>query len=95
MDNNMLMRTDLTKIVEHFGKYQQFMKLGEEVGELYKAILNYENGITKTDHEIVEEFSDVMLIMNQIKEIYNIDPYDVEMSMDFKLRRTMDKYNIE
>ena len=91
----MILRSDLMRIMNHFGKYQQFMKLGEEVGELYKAILEFENGIRPTTNEITKEFADVQLVMDQIKELYELSDRELEMVKEFKLQRTLDTYNIE
>lgn len=85
----------LAKVIEHFGKFHQVIKFGEEVGELNKAILNYENGFTRTNNEITGEIADVYLMLEQIKLMYNVDKSEVKQIMEMKLDRTIDKYQIE
>lgn len=85
----------LQAITDHFGKYHQMIKLGEEVGELNKAILRYEDGYTRTTYEILEELSDVYVLLAQIKQIYNLDEDEINMIMQMKVDRTIEKYYIE
>jgi len=84
----------LYKIIEHFGRLHQVVKLGEEVGELNKAILNYENGYKRTNSEITEEISDVYLLLKQIELMYGIDTGEIEQVMLMKLDRVFDKYGV-
>ncbi len=84
----------LTKVIEHFGKLHQVVKLGEEVGELDKAILNYENGYKRTTCEITEEISDVYLLLAQICVMYDLDTCEIEQIMLMKLDRVFEKYNV-
>ena len=85
----------LNLIIEHFGRLHQVVKLGEEVGELNKAILNFENGYTRTNNEITEEIADVYLLLEQIKLMYGLDKNEIRTVMQMKTDRTIDKYNIE
>ena len=84
----------LRKVTNHFGKLHQVVKLGEEVGELNKAILNYENGYKLTNVEITEEIADVYLLLEQIKQMYQLDESEIEQVMLMKLDRVFDKYNV-
>ena len=88
-------KSKLNLIIEHFGKLHQVVKLGEEVGELNKAILNFENGYTRTNNEITEEISDVYLLLEQVKLMYGLDKNEIRTVMQMKTDRTIDKYNIE
>lgn len=85
----------LNLIIEHFGRLHQVVKLGEEVGELNKAILNFENGYTRTNNEITEEIADVYLLLEQVKLMYGLDTNEIRTVMQMKIDRTIDKYNIE
>ena len=84
----------LHKVINHFGKLHQVVKLGEEVGELNKAILNYENGYKLTNVEITEEIADVYLLLEQIKQMYQLDESEIEQVMLMKLDRVFEKYNV-
>lgn len=85
----------LNLIIEHFGRLHQVVKLGEEVGELNKAILNFENGYTRTNNEITEEIADVYLLLEQVELMYGLDTNEIRTVMQMKIDRTIDKYNIE
>lgn len=85
----------LNLIIEHFGRLHQVVKLGEEIGELNKAILNFENGYTRTNNEITEEIADVYLLLEQVKLMYGLDKNEIRTVMQMKTDRTIDKYNIE
>ena len=84
----------LHKVINHFGRLHQVVKLGEEVGELNKAILNYENGYKLTNVEITEEIADVYLLLEQIKQMYQLDESEIEQVMLMKLDRVFEKYNV-
>ena len=85
---------ELRKVINHFGKHQQVVKLGEEVGELNTAILNWENGYKLTNVEITEEIADVYLLLEQIKQMYQLDESEIEQVMLMKLDRVFEKYNV-
>jgi NTP pyrophosphatase (non-canonical NTP hydrolase) len=87
--------TKLAKVINHFGKLHQIVKLGEEVGELNKAILNYENGYRLTNNEITEEIADVYLLLKQVELMYQLDKNEIKQVMLMKLDRVFDKYNVE
>lgn len=85
----------LRTIIEHFGKLQQVVKLGEEVGELNKAILNLENGFTRTNNEITGELADVYVILKQIELMYDVDRDEVQSIIDMKVDRVFEKYYVK
>lgn len=82
-------RNDLMKVITHFGLSNQLKKLVEEVYELVEAILTDTGDEASIDH-IKEEYSDVSLVLNQIKEYFEIGYLDdVLPRMEFKLNRTL------
>ena len=85
----------LYTIIEHFGKLHQIIKLGEEVGELNKAILNLENGFTRTNNEITGELADVYVLLKQIELMYDVDENEVQSIIDMKVDRVFDKYYVK
>lgn len=94
----MIMKLDKTKlstIIEHFGRLHQIVKLGEEVGELNKAILDFEHGFKRTNNDITEEIADVYLLLEQVKIMYNLDKKEIKTIMEMKLDRTLNKYCVE
>lgn len=93
-------------IINHFGLRSQMKKLNEETYELLEAIDNYEDLIFENettdnsytveelnifrDH-IVEEMSDVLILLSQFICKYDIKEHEVNTCMDYKLKRTEDR----
>ena len=77
------MKTDLLKIISHYGVNAQQRQLAEEVFELQEAITQYEtitdSGLFRSSDEceakenIVEEIADVLNLIEQFMYYYNID----------------------
>ena len=93
-------------IINHFGYRNQMKKLNEETYELLEAIDNYEDASmefnnnedyysveeTKVfrDH-IVEEMGDVLTLLTEFIARYDIEKYELDKWMDYKLERTLDR----
>ena len=78
----MTYKDKLKKIFQYHGLSTQLKKLSEEVFELQEAILTGNNFA-----DITTEFADVMVILNQIKEIYNLDKEEIKDAMKYKIDR--------
>lgn len=77
---------DLEKILRYYGEKNQIEKTKEELEELIEAL--DENDFA----HIVEEFADVMVMLNQIAimyAMYAIDTDIIEDMMKYKVRRTL------
>ena len=74
---------DLEKIIRHYGTHNQIEKTKEELEEMIEAL--DENNFA----HIVEEFADVMVMLNQIAIIYAIDMDILEDMMKYKIQRTL------
>lgn len=82
-------RNYLMKVINHFGLSNQLKKLNEEVFELIEAIL-IDTGDEESLNHIKEEYADVSLVLNQIKEYFEIGyAEDVLPRMSYKLERTL------
>lgn len=77
----------ITKIANHFGLENQKLKTIEECSELINAIAH--NNLDN----IIEEIADVQIMLRQLVHLYNIG-YDVEEMMEFKIKRTIERYGI-
>ena len=93
-------------IINHFGYRNQMKKLNEETYELLEAIDNYEDASmefnnnedyysveemkTFRDH-IVEEMGDVLILLTEFIGRYDIEKYELDKWMDYKLERTLDR----
>ena len=83
-------------LIEYFGVRNQMKKLSEECYELIEAIDNYEDLNLLHDIEdkdvfrnhVVEEMGDVLILLTQFIAKYNIEKYELDAVMDYKLDRT-------
>ena len=93
-------------IINHFGYRNQMKKLNEETYELLEAIDNYEDASMEfNDNEdyyseeemkifrnhIVEEMGDVLILLTEFIGRYDIEKYELDKWMDYKLERTLDR----
>lgn len=96
------MEKDLLKIIEHFGVNNQQRKLQEEVFELQEIILDYEFSKENfpKQHEIcedvfkekiIEEISDVMVLLEQFKTYYEITNEEITNIFWNKVARTLER----
>ena len=72
------------KIIEHYGVNNQLKKLTEEVYELQESILEQHN----IEH-ILEEYADVEVILDQIKQYFKLDDDKIELIKDYKVARQL------
>ena len=90
-------------IIEYFGVRNQMKKLNEECFEFLEAVDNYEDELAfhltdrvgknmLRDH-VVEEMGDILTILTQFIEKYEISQEELDPYMDFKLQRTLDRIN--
>ena len=90
-------------IIEYFGVRNQMKKLNEECFEFLEAVDNYEDELTfhltdkvgenmLRDH-VIEETGDILTILTQFIEKYEILQEELDPYMDFKLQRTLDRIN--
>lgn len=81
------------KIINHFGLRNQLKKFNEECYELIEAINEYEddNARNGTKENIIEEMADVMVLLRQFQEYYNITDIDIAFKMLYKTNRTIER----
>ena len=90
-------------IIEYFGVRNQMKKLNEECFEFLEAVDNYEDelqvhltdkvGENMLRDHVVEEMGDVLTILTQFIQKYEISQEELDPYMDFKLQRTLDRIN--
>ena len=103
------MKNELFKIIQHYGVNAQQRQLAEEVFELQEAITHYEienawsellkinvfnSDVAKKEH-IAEEIADVMVLLLQFNEYYDLDIYDISKIMDNKIKRQLERIKNE
>lgn len=99
------MKEDLLKIINHYGVLPQLKYFQSEVFELNDAIIKKETEYqfcettVKIDREnlkhIAEEIADVLVMIYQFVEYYNIDQVELCKTMDFKINRQLERINNE
>lgn len=96
------MEKKLFEIIEHFGVNNQQRKLQEEVFELQEAItthelkksVEYEIPLTEiigTKEHIIEELTDIMLLLEQFKLYYEISSEEITKIFWEKVNRTLER----
>lgn len=86
----MTYKEKLYKIIKKHGISNQLKKLSEEVFELQEVIID---GNERLKH-ITEEFADVMVLLNQIKEAYKLDENEIKNIMKLKIDRQCERDGI-
>jgi len=90
--NKIERKDDLYRIVRMFGNKAQLLKFSEETGELIKACVKFEDGVSKSKDNIMEEIADVQVMLDQISIMYGVDQRDVKRVYDAKIDRVMHRY---
>ena len=70
------------KIIEYYGVNVQLKQLNEEVYEFEESVLEKHN-----KEHITEEIADILVILQQFKEKYNIDLTEINKVMRYKVDR--------
>ena len=72
------------KIIEYYGVNVQLKQLNEEVYEFEESVLEKHN-----KEHITEEIADILVILQQFKEKYNIDLTEINKVMKNKVDRQL------
>lgn len=100
----MIKKDKIEEIYYKHGVSNQLKKLSEEIYELQEAVKEFNSArkLNKTmdssyKEHIEEEFSDVILLLTQIKLVYNLDNDNLRKWFDFKLKRQIarDQLNVK
>lgn len=78
--------------IETYGKDAQLKMAIEEMAELIQAICKSFRGADNLDN-IIEEIADVEIMLAQLKLIYGIEQYKVDMHKSLKLFRLTQRLN--
>jgi len=85
------MKDKLLKIINTYGAIPQLKYFQSEVFELNEAILDYEKTKEKTKDHIAEEIADVLVMLNQFVEYYEIDKEQIRKIMKYKINRQLER----
>lgn len=98
------MKEDLLKIINHYGLMEQLKYIHSEYFELDEAIFEerayqmQESEVLPTNYyinNIIGEIADVMVMLRQIQYYYGILDEDVEVVMNYKIGRQLDRIRNE
>lgn len=86
-------RSDVWKIIEHYGTDRQILKSAEECSELAQVCIKVGLGSKKKKDldNLVEEIADVTLMLEQLKMIMDIDNRAVEDIVYEKIARQLNR----
>ena len=76
-------------LIKKHGKKAQVMQTIEEMSELIKELLKDINRGKENREEILEEYCDVVFMLEQLKEIYGINNEEIEIQMCKKLEKVI------
>lgn len=92
------MKKSLLEIINYYGVSPQLKYFQSEVFELSEAIINYENAKTifgkrntLGNKHIAEEIADVLVMLNQFVEYYQIQDSDIYIIMEQKIDRQLER----
>lgn len=100
------MKEDLLKIINHYGVLPQLKYFQSEVFELNEAIITHElkksveyeiplTEIIGTKEHIAEEIADVMVMLEQFKNYYDISSEEITKIFWSKVYRQLDRIEKE
>jgi len=75
----------INKAVNKLNKKDQIMKAAEECCELAQAVLK--SNCKENNYAIITEIADVLVMIEQIKVIYNFSDEEINDEIDRKLQR--------
>lgn len=84
-------------IINHFGVNRQSRQAMEECGELIQAInkmLRYPDDEIKR-LELIEEIADVLIMITQLKIIFDIEQSEIRRMMNYKKSRLVQRYRLD
>lgn len=84
-------------IINHFGVDRQSRQAMEECGELIQAInkmLRYPDDEIKR-LELIEEIADVLIMITQLKIIFDIEQSEIRRMMNYKKSRLVQRYKLD
>ena len=88
------MKSDLLEIINNYGLGNQLKKISEEIYEFQEAVL-LDDGSQEALNHILEEFSDVMVLMEEFKIYFELDNDLIIETMKYKVNRQIGRMKKE
>ena len=83
------------------GEEHQMRQTQEELAELIVAINKYERAIKSGNDtfreriDIIEEITDVLIMLDAVKKILNISDHEIKLMRDYKINRLLNRLKEE
>lgn len=84
----------LMEAIQTYGSDNQLNVAIEEMSELIKEICKRKR-MANNRKEIVEEMADVIIMLEQLKLIFNISSTELETQIEFKLDRLQERLKVK
>lgn len=84
------------KAIETYGEREQSAVAMEECGELIRAVNKmHRDPSVKHHNELIGEIADVLIMIEQLKIIYDLSPADIERMRALKITRLVKRLGME
>lgn len=90
----MTLKDKAKAIIDNYGIIHQLKHFQTEVWELNEAVLVFELGDGDIKH-VIEEIADVQLMLNELKQYYEVSDVEVDYNMNFKANRQLERIKKE
>ena len=90
------MKSKVLKIINNYGVISQLKYMQTEMFEFVEAVINYNNLPNEKNKEhIEEEYSDLMVMLEQFHAYYDLDDMHISEIMHKKIDRQLDRIEKE
>lgn len=89
-----MLEREFQAAINTFGKGQQEIVAVEELSELQKELTKDLRGIGNREN-IVEELTDVLIMLDQIRHIHNISDSEIKRLREYKAKRLAKKMRLK
>lgn len=96
MNTDKNMDKDLLKIINFYGEKNQLKKLSEELYEFQESVIEHKFfNVLESKCHVIEELSDLFVLLMQFKEYYHIDGKEIMKIMREKIDRQLNRMSKE
>jgi len=84
------MELTIRRAIDIYGHKMQTLVAMEELGELQHELSKFIRGSGDYNH-LLEEYADVLIVLHQVKEMYNLAEPEIEREVTVKMERLKDR----
>ncbi len=82
----------IRRAIDVYGHKMQTLVAMEELGELQHELSKFIRGSGDPDH-LLEEYADVLIVLRQVKEMYNLSDTEIDKAVCGKIARLEERLN--